>query len=59
MNDVQVAGLKELDAALSEIPAALRRNVVLSALRRAAQPIVRDARARARRGADPRRRGAM
>jgi HK97 gp10 family phage protein len=59
VNDVQVAGLKELDAALTEIPAALRRNVVLSALRRAARPIVRDARMRARRGTDPRRRGSM
>lgn len=59
MSEVQVAGLKELEAALAEIPASLRRNVVLAALRRAAQPIVRDAQARARRGTDPRRRGSM
>ncbi len=57
MIDVDVAGLKELDAALGEIPAALRRNVVLAALRKAAKPIVKDARARARRGTDPKRRG--
>ena len=59
MADVQVVGFKELDAALAEIPAALRRNVVLAALRRAAGPMVRDARAQARRGKDPRRRGSM
>lgn len=57
MADVAVVGLRELETALAEIPASLRRNVVLAALRRAAQPIVRDARARARRGTDPRRRG--
>ena len=59
MADVQVVGFKELDAALAEIPASLRRNIVLAALRKAAQPIVRDARARARRGKDPRRRGSQ
>ncbi|MCE9635074.1 MAG: hypothetical protein K8T90_05145 [Planctomycetes bacterium] len=59
MADVAVVGFKELDAALAEIPASLRRNVVLAALRKASQPIVRDARARARRGMDPRRRGSM
>jgi HK97 gp10 family phage protein len=57
--DVQVLGFKELDAALAQIPEALRRQVVLSALRKAALPMVRDARAKARRGKDPRRRGSM
>ena len=59
MADVAVVGFKELDAALAEIPASLRRDVVLAALRKASQPIIRDARARARRGTDPRRRGSM
>jgi HK97 gp10 family phage protein len=54
-----VVGFRELDAALAELPQALRRAVVLSALKRAARPIVRDARAKARRGKDPRRRGSM
>jgi HK97 gp10 family phage protein len=57
--DVQVVGFRELDAALAELPQALRRAVVLAALRKAAKPIVRDARAKARRGKDPRRRGSM
>ena len=52
-----VEGLREVDDALAEIPQALRRPVVLSALRRAARPMVRDARLRAPRGTDPRRRG--
>ena len=59
MIDVDVEGLKELDAALAEMPEALRRNVVLAALRKAAKPIVQDARARARRGTDPKRRGSQ
>jgi HK97 gp10 family phage protein len=57
--DVQVLGFKELDAALAQLPEALRRQVVLTALRKAAQPMVRDARAKARRGKDPRRRGSQ
>ncbi len=52
-----VEGLRELDDALAELPQALRRPVVLSALRRAAKPMIRDARLRAPRGTDPRRRG--
>ena len=59
MADMQVLGFKELDAALAQLPVALRRQVVLRALRRAAQPMVRDARAKARRGKDPRKRGSM
>ena len=59
MADVQVLGFKELDAALAQLPEALRRQVVLRALRKAAQPMVRDARAKARRGKDPRKRGSM
>ena len=54
---VEVVGLEELDQALAELPQALRRNVVLAALREAAAPIVKEARAKARRGKDPRRRG--
>jgi len=57
--DVQVVGFKELDAALAQLPEALRKNVVLAALKKAAAPMVRDARATARRGKDPRRRGSM
>ncbi len=59
MTRVDVEGLEELDRALAEIPEALRRNVVLAALRKAAQPMVREAKARARRGTDPRRRGSQ
>ncbi len=54
---VEVVGLAELDDALGHLPEALRRQVVLAALRKAARPMVRDAKARARRGTDPRRRG--
>ena len=57
--DVQVVGFRDLDAALAELPQALRRAVVLAALKKAAAPMVRDARAKARRGKDPRRRGSM
>ena len=57
--DVQVVGFRELDAALAELPQALRRAIVLAALKKAAAPMVRDARAKARRGKDPRRRGSM
>lgn len=57
--DVQIVGFRELDAALAELPQALRRAVVLAALKKAARPMVRDARAKARRGKDPRRRGSM
>ena len=57
--DVQVVGFRDLDAALAELPQALRRAVVLAALKKAAAPLVRDARAKARRGKDPRRRGSM
>lgn len=55
--DVQVAGYRELNAALAQLPQALRRQVVLAALKKAAAPMVRDAKASARRGKDPRRRG--
>ena len=57
MTRVEVEGLTELDAALAELPAALRRGVVLAALRKAAAPIAKEARVRAPRGKDPRRRG--
>jgi len=57
--DVQVLGYKELDAALAQLPEALRRQVVVAALKKAAAPMVRDAKAAAHRGKDPRRRGSM
>jgi HK97 gp10 family phage protein len=57
--DVQILGYRELDAALAHLPEALRRQVALAALKRAAAPMVRDAKAAARRGKDPRRRGSM
>ncbi len=57
--DVQVLGYRELDGALAQLPEALRRQVVLAALKKAAAPMVRDAKASARRGKDPRRRGSM
>ena len=57
--DVQILGYRELDAALAHLPEALRRQVILRALKKAAVPMVRDARATARRGRDPRRRGSM
>ena len=57
--DVQIAGFRDLDAALAELPQSLRRAVILAALKKAAAPMVRDARAKARRGKDPRRRGSM
>jgi HK97 gp10 family phage protein len=57
--DVQVLGFRELDAALAQLPEALRRQVVVAALKKAAAPMVRDAKATARRGKDPRRRGSM
>jgi HK97 gp10 family phage protein len=54
---MEILGLKELDGMLGRLPEALRRNVVLAALKNAGRPIVRDARARAHRGIDPFRRG--
>lgn len=56
---VDVQGFQDLDRALAELPAALRRPLVLAALRKAALPMVLEARARARRGKDPRRRGSQ
>ena len=54
---MQVVGFQEFDKALAELPVAFQRNVLLSALKKAGQPIVRGARARARRGTDPTKRG--
>lgn len=54
---VAVLGFKELDEALGKLPKTLRRQVVLKALKEAAEPMVREARARAHRQAKPRRRG--
>ena len=59
MTSVDVEGFEELDRALAGLPEALRRNVVLAALRKAAQPMVREAKTRARRGSDPKRRGSQ
>ena len=56
---VAVIGFKELDHALAQLPATLRREVVLAALKKAADPMVREARARARRQANPRQRGGV
>jgi len=53
----RVSGFKGLDEALAELPSAVRPAIVRRALRRAAQPIVDDARRRAPRGTDPRKRG--
>lgn len=55
----EVRGLKELDQALAAVPEAFRRRIVLGALRRAARPILNEARARARRGAAQVRRGGV
>lgn len=52
-----VEGFRELDKVLGELPQAFRRSVVLSALRKAARPMIKDARARALRGSNPRKRG--
>lgn len=54
---VQVIGFRELDEALAQLPATLRRDLVLRALKKAAAPMAREAKARARRQANPRRRG--
>ncbi len=54
---VQVVGFKELDAALAELPEAFRRQVLLKAIRKAGKPMVKEAKARARRASSPRRRG--
>jgi len=56
---IQVIGFKQLDEALSQLPKSLRREVVLKALKKAAEPMVREARARARRQANPRVRGGV
>lgn len=56
---VTVVGLKELDAALGAVPEAFRRRIILGALRRASRPIIQEARARARRGSNPNRRGGV
>jgi hypothetical protein len=53
----EVDGLKELDAALAQLPGVFRREVVLKAWRKASQPILLEARSRARRQAAPARRG--
>lgn len=55
--EVGILGLREFDEALAQLPEALRRNVVLGALKKAARPIVKDARARAPRGTNPAKRG--
>jgi HK97 gp10 family phage protein len=54
---MQLLGFRELDQALGRLPEALRRDVVLKALRKAGEPMVDAARARIRRGTDPRKRG--
>jgi HK97 gp10 family phage protein len=54
---VEILGFKELEKALLDLPGTLRRDVVLRALKKAAEPMLQEARARARRQANPRRRG--
>lgn len=56
---VKVEGLSDLDAALAQFPEAVSRKIALAALRRAAKPIVDEARTRARRQANPKRRGGV
>lgn len=58
-NTVQVIGLAEAERALSLIPEGLRRNTVLSALRKSVRPMVATARARAPKQANPKRRGGV
>lgn len=57
MSDLKFDGFADLDQALSQLPEALRRPVALSALRKASEPMVAEARRRAPRGKDPKRRG--
>jgi len=54
---IDLSGFKELDDALVELPKAFRRPAMIAALKRAAKPIVNAARACARRGSDPAKRG--
>lgn len=54
---IKVEGFAELDALLGELPVSVRRRVVLKAMHKAGEPIAADARARAARGRDPRKRG--
>lgn len=54
---MQLVGFRELDDALGRLPEALRRDVVLKALRAAGEPMVDAAAARLTRGSDPRKRG--
>lgn len=54
---VKVEGLEVVDRALAQLPQALRRGVLLRALRRAGKPIATTARASAPRGSDATRRG--
>ncbi len=54
---VEISGLRELEAALLDLPTAWQRQVSLRALRKAAAPIVAAARARAPRGTNPAKRG--
>ncbi|MCK6478579.1 MAG: HK97 gp10 family phage protein [Planctomycetaceae bacterium] len=56
---VAVVGFKELDEALAQLPKSLRRELVLGALKKAAEPMVREAKARVRRQANPRVRGGV
>jgi HK97 gp10 family phage protein len=54
---IKIDGFADLDRALGELPQSVRRPVLLRALRKAAQPVVDQATATARRGRDPRKRG--
>lgn len=48
---MQMVGGKELDRALKELPKAMQKSTLVSAMRKAAQPVLKDARARAPVGA--------
>lgn len=54
---VRIEGFKELEAALGELPVAFRREVILKAWKKAGAPMVQEAKTRAHRQANPRRRG--
>lgn len=53
----QIEGLEELERAFNELPKGMGRNVLLRALRKAGTPVANEAKSRAPRGKDPRRRG--
>lgn len=57
VDSVQVVGVREADHAIGLLPEALRRNTILAALRKSVRPMIADARARAPKQLNPKRRG--